>query len=83
MKTDHFEFKGRALDVVAVIEGDNWIITIREKGHRVGRMEYRATTETVHDAEIAINSVDLVDEMMKIARRDVEDDIVGLNKPFS
>jgi hypothetical protein len=83
MRTEQFEFKGRVLDVVADVDGDSWIVTIRENGHTVGRMEYRATTETVHDAALAANSVDLVGEMMKIARRDVEDDIVGLHEPLS
>ena len=79
MRTESFEFKGRKLDVVAVVAGGNWVVTIRENGHTVGRMEYRATVETVNDAATAINAVDLVSEMMKIARRDVLDDTVGLN----
>src|SRR3546814_14023904 len=66
-------------DAIAVEADGNWVVTSRENGHTVGRMEYRATVETVNDAANAINPVDLVSEMMKIARRDVLDDIVGLN----
>ena len=79
MRTESFEFKGRKLDVIAVEADGNWVVTIRENGHTVGRMEYRATVETVNDAANAINPANLVSEMMKIARRDVLDDIVGLN----
>lgn len=79
MRTESFEFKGRELDVIATEADGNWVVTIHENGHTVGRMEYRATAETVDDAATAINAVDLVGEMTKIARRDVLDDIVGLN----
>ena len=79
MRTESFEFKGRKLDVVAVESDGRWTVTIREKGHTVGRVEYSATSETVGDAAAAGYAVDLVGEMMKIARRDVLDDIAGLN----
>lgn len=79
MRTEQFEFDGRALEVVAQEKDGVWIVTIREAGHTVGRMEYRATLETVEDAARATNSLDIIQEMMRIARRDVEEDVVGLD----
>lgn len=79
MRIESFEFKGRKLDVIAVEADGRWTVTIREKGHTVGRVEYSATSETVEDAAAASNAIDLVGEIMKIARRDVLDDIAGLH----
>src|SRR3546814_19165075 len=79
MRTESFEFKGRKLDAIAVEADGNWVVTIRENGHTVGRMEYRATVDTVNDAANASHPVDLVSEMMNIARRVVLFAIAGLN----
>lgn len=83
MRKEEFTFGERNLEVVALEREGVWTVTVCENGHTVGRMEYRTTSETVLDAAHASTSVDLVQEMMKIARRDVEEDIVGLNPPPS
>ena len=54
-------------------------MTIREAGHTAGRIEYRATVQTVEDAARATNSLDLIQEMTKIAHRDVKEAVVGLD----
>lgn len=79
MRKEEFKFRGRNLEVVALETNGVWTVTVCEDGHTVGRMEYRTTSETVSDAAHASNGVDLVQEMMRIARRDVEEDNVGLN----
>ena len=83
MRKEEFKFEGRNLEVIALETDGVWTVTVREDGHTVGRMEYRTTNETVSAAAHASNRVDLVQEMMRIARRDVEEDNVGLNPPPS
>ena len=78
MRIKAFTLNGRQLNIVAVIENDYWVITVRENGHNVGRAEYRVSVETAADALTYSNAPDLVDHLMDTALRDAENDSIGV-----
>ena len=50
MRSRLFTFNGRELEIVAIVENNYWLVTIREGGHTVGCVEYRVSLETTADA---------------------------------
>lgn len=78
IKTSHFSYKGRSLEVRAASFDNEWRVRVFENEKRATPVEYSVMIETAFDGKES-----LIDRLIQIARDDVKEGRVPLVNPAS
>jgi len=73
-----FNFKERNLEVRAVPDNEIWKVRVFENNRSVTEVVYTVSHENQINAKVQELSVDLLDELMRLAQSDVEEGRVTL-----
>lgn len=77
-KSIHFTHCNRQLEVQATDGAEGCKVLILENGKPVKEIDYDVSCETIRDAQSQESPLDLVDELLKIVRSDIEQGIIKL-----
>src|SRR5579872_6824864 len=80
LKQTEFSHNGRKFEVRAGLSGNEIKVRVFENGERATAVVYSVTIETVFDAKMRGFSLNLADDLMTLAERDVVEGRVPLLK---